>query len=75
MIENVVLLLQRISCIWLALSVIYPAVNNRITAAEQRNNPRNYDHSSKHAPSLKKLFYPACTALALVITDLLISVL
>lgn len=75
MIEDVIHLLQRISCIWLALSVIYPAVNNRITAAAQRNNPVDYDRSSKHAPRSKHLFYPACTALALVTIDLLISVL
>lgn len=75
MIEDVIHLLQPISCIWLALSVIYPAVDNKITAAAQRNNPVDYDRSSKDPSNPKKLFYPACTALALAITDLMISVL
>ena len=67
MIEEAIHLLQRISSIWLALSVIYPIVNNRIMAAAHRNNPLDYDRSLKPATQPTSLFYPACATLVLTI--------
>lgn len=75
MIEDAIHLLQRISCIWLALSVIYPVVNNRITAAAQRNNPVDYNRMSKHVTQSVNLLYPACATLTLTIADVLLSII
>lgn len=72
MIEELIHHLQRISSVWLALSVIYPYINNKIMAAAQRNNPVDYDRMTKPITQSVNLLYPACVTLILTIADVLL---
>lgn len=75
MFEKIIHLLQSISCIWLALSVLYPVVNKKILLAVKRNDPAVYYRAIEPVTHPPALVQPALVTLVLTIIDILLSIL
>ena len=73
MIENAIHILQWLSCIWLASSVIYPIVNRRLLSAAHSNAQAKYDRTAKVITCPPDLVQPALATLILTITDMVLS--
>ena len=73
MIENAIHLLQWLSCIWLASSVIYPIVNRRLLSAAHSNAQVKYDRTTQVIISTPDLVQPAIATLVLTIIDMVLS--
>lgn len=73
--EITIEVLQRISCAWLALSIIYPEVNRSIMRSAQNNDPLRRYRAAEPAATPRNLMPLAFATLSLTIIDILLSLL
>ena len=75
MIATVVHLLQCAVSIWLALSVIYPAINEKILLAAEQNSPvAHYRSSQPIVKSSRMIVRAAVIVLSITALDILLLI-